>query len=113
MDNNNIDNEVDEDQLEAAAADAAAEAAEQRHLQIMSVLQQKKKLPLETRNEIDGLIEEFLVKVKSNIQSVICSNELENYHGLDSDRDTDQEVETAIRLFPKILTTKKNHCMAR
>ena len=36
-----IDNEVDEDQLEADAA----EAAEQRHLQIMSVLQQKKKLP--------------------------------------------------------------------
>ncbi|OEU10309.1 hypothetical protein FRACYDRAFT_247264 [Fragilariopsis cylindrus CCMP1102] len=110
----NIDNEVDEDQLEAdaaatAAADAAeAEAAEQRHLKIMSVLQQKKKLPLETRNEIDGLIEEFLVKVKSNIQSVICSNELENYHGLDSDRDTDQEVETAIRLFPKVLATKKS-----
>ena len=44
MDNNNIDNEVDEDQLEADAAVTAAEAAEQRHLQIMSVLQQKKKI---------------------------------------------------------------------
>ncbi|OEU11202.1 hypothetical protein FRACYDRAFT_270936, partial [Fragilariopsis cylindrus CCMP1102] len=45
-----IDNEVDEDQLEADAAEAA---------------------------------------------------------GLDSDRDTEQEVETAIRLFPEVLTTKK------
>ena len=38
----NIDNEVDEDQLEAVAA----EAAEQRHLKIMSVLHQKKKIAL-------------------------------------------------------------------
>ena len=47
MDNNNIDNEVDEDQLEAdaavTAADATAEAVEQRHLQIMSVLFNRKK----------------------------------------------------------------------
>ena len=110
---NNIDNEVDEDQLEADAAVTAAEAAEQRHLQIMSVLQQKKKLPLETRNEIDELIEEFLNTVQSKIHGMICCNKLENYCGLDSDRDTEQEVETAIRLFPEVLTTKKNHCMAR
>ena len=73
MDNNNIDNEVDEDQLEADAAVTAAEAAEQRHLQMMSVLQQKKKLPLETRNEIDELIKEFLNTVQSNIHGMICS----------------------------------------
>ena len=71
MDNNNIDNEVDEDQLEADAAVTAAEAVEQRHLQIMSVLQQKKKLPLETRNEIDELIDAFLNTVQFNRISMV------------------------------------------
>ena len=86
----------------AADAAEAAEVAEQKHLKMMSVLEQKKKLPVQT----DELIEEFLDTVKSNIHGMICSNDLENYHGLDSDRDTEQEVETAIRLFPKVLTTK-------
>jgi hypothetical protein len=55
-------------------------------------------LPLQTRNEIDELIEEFLDNVKMNIHDM---------RGLDSNRDTEEEVETAIRLFPKILGETK------
>ena len=98
---NTVKSNIDAAVTTADAAEAA-EVAEQKHLKMMSVLEQKKKLPVQT----DELIEEFLDTVKSNIHGMICSNDLENYHGLDSDRDTEQEVETAIRLFPKVLTTK-------
>jgi hypothetical protein len=35
---------------------------------------------------------------------MFCSIDADNYRGLDSDRDTKEEVETAIRFFPNVLT---------
>jgi hypothetical protein len=104
-DDQSLTEEEQIDAATAAAATAAAAATERMHLQIISVLEHKKELPWQTRNEIDELIEEFLNKVKTNVHDMLCNND--NYRGLDIDRDTEAEVETAIRLFPEVLTTEK------
>ena len=35
---------------------------------------------------------------------MLCENDAENHHGLDSDRDTEEEIETTTRFFPNILS---------
>jgi hypothetical protein len=62
---------------------------------------------LRTRYNIDVLADEFLRKSKDDIHDMLCDNCLENYRGLDSSRDTEKEVETAIRFFPEVLSTTK------
>jgi hypothetical protein len=120
----NIDNNEDDEQqqeaqadeqehIDAAAAIAAAAAAaetKQRHLKIDLVLARKEKFPFRNRNKIDGLIQEFLEKLGNDIHDMLCENEFagaDTYDGLDSDRDTEEEVETAIRFFPEVLSRRK------
>jgi len=82
-----------------------------RHLQINSVLERKRNFPLRNRNKIDDLIKEFLDNLGNDIHYMICDYdveaEAEDYDGLDSDRNTEAEVETAIRFFPNVLTRRK------
>ena len=104
-----------EQEAQQAAADAddddSADAKKQRHLQIMSVIGQKENFSFRTRNQMDELIKEFLHKVETDIHEMLCERiECEyglNYHGLDSERDTESEVETTIRCFPDVLTRRR------
>ncbi|OEU06225.1 hypothetical protein FRACYDRAFT_255571 [Fragilariopsis cylindrus CCMP1102] len=106
-----------EQEVQQAAADTDAEdndsadAKKQRHLQIMSVIGQKENFSFRTRNIMDILIKEFLHKVETDIHEMLCERiECEyglNYHGLDSERDTESEVETTIRCFPDVLTRRR------
>jgi hypothetical protein len=99
-----------QDDEEQEQIDAAAAAAERRLPQLISLLQKKKTFSLRTRNKMDVLVEEFLTKIKDDIHDMLCDdNEIESddYRGLDSDRDTEKEVETTIRLFPEILSRRK------
>jgi hypothetical protein len=51
-----------------------------------------------------------LKKIGNDIHDMICDNndaDAEDYHGLDSGRDTEAEIETAIRFFPDVLTRRK------
>ena len=92
--------------IEENEMDQHEEAAQ--HLKISSVLERKEKFPLQNINKIDALIEEFLRELGNDIDDMLYySNELDEadtYSGLDSDRDTEEEVETAIRFFPEVLT---------
>ncbi|OEU09154.1 hypothetical protein FRACYDRAFT_249072 [Fragilariopsis cylindrus CCMP1102] len=118
MDNHpNIENENGEQQEaqadEQEQIDAAAAAAEtkRRHLKIDSVLARKGKFPLRNRKKINVLIEEFLVKLEDDIHDMFFENELtdaDTYDALDSDRDTEEEVETALRFFPEVLSRRKD-----
>jgi hypothetical protein len=45
-------------------------------------------------------------ETEDDIHDHICSNYEDDYHGLDSDRDTEAEVETAIRFFHEVLSRK-------
>jgi hypothetical protein len=100
------------DEVQQAAAAAAVTAARKtRRLKMISVLTRLEEFPLQTRNEIDEmdyLIQEFLEKVENNIHDMLCDQygEGDNYRGLDSDRDTEAEVETVIRFFPGVLSRR-------
>ena len=37
---------------------------------------------------------------------MLCDNDFDDYHGLDSDRDTEEEVETTLRCFPELLSRR-------
>ena len=87
------------------------DARKRRTLQLISVLQKKDDFFLQTRNKMDVLVEEFLNKTRDDIHNMLCDNtdpgSGEHYLGLDSDRDTEAEVETAIRFFPEVLSKRK------
>jgi hypothetical protein len=101
-----------EQQQIADAADAAAAADDdERLLKLISVLERKSEFHLQSRTRIDILVEQFLDKTEDDIFKFLCGNNsspnLEDYSGLDSDRDTEEEVETAIRSFPNVLSRRK------
>ena len=103
--NNNVDEQVEQQQAEAAEAAVAETQKEERMELISVVLEKKKKVPKRTRNKIDKLVEQFLQDLGDDIHEMLCcNNDDHDYCGLDSSRDTVAEVETAIRLFPDVLS---------
>jgi hypothetical protein len=116
IDNDNEDElqlQLNAEQEQERLAEAQRKIAASERLQkLILVLKKKEKLPSETGNEIDGLVEEFLDKVETNIRNLLCSKgdpETGYYHGLDSNRDTKEEVETAIRFFPDVLSHRREY----
>ena len=119
MDDVNIDNDNDnnnnnnneEEQLqheEAAAAEQERIVTTSRHLEINSVLKRKKTFPLRTRNKVDVLVQEFLDKLKDDIHDMLYHGDYDDeYRGLDCNRDTEEEVEAIVLLFPDVLTRRK------
>ena len=83
---------------------------------VISAIQRKKELPLRTREKIDELVGYFFQHLEGDIHCMLSSKysaaieivqfeEDDEYYGLDSSRDTEEEVEAAIRLFPRVLST--------
>ena len=83
---------------------------------VISAIRRKKELPLRTRDKMNELVDAFLEHLKADIHCMLCSRytaanenlqfeEDDEYYGLDSDRDTEEEVEAVIRLFPRVLST--------
>jgi hypothetical protein len=108
IENNNEDEQEAEQERIAAAAAATAAAARRRRLQLISVLEGFDGIPFQTRNKTDELVEEFLGNLEEDVHDMLCDNNVnsDNYRGLDSDRDTEAEVETIIRVFPDVLTRR-------
>jgi hypothetical protein len=119
-DDNDSDNDQQQQQIlimeeQAAAAATAiaiatATAAKKRRtrIELISLLQQHDEFYLRARNKIDDLAEEFLEKMEDDIHNMLCEDNIENnYNGLDDSRDTENEVETAIRFFPAVLSKRK------
>jgi hypothetical protein len=110
-----MDNDTNEDERHELAeqeriiATATAAATKRRHLKISSVLERKGKFPLRNRNKIDVLVKEFLENLGDDIHDMLCDNDVnsDNYCGLDSSRDTEEEAATAIRFFPELLSRRK------
>ena len=78
--------------------------------EIMSILRRQEEFPLRQRTKLDELMMEFRTDLGNDIHEMMCENyDPENpndYRGLDSNRDTVTEVETAIRFFPEVLTRR-------
>jgi hypothetical protein len=76
---------------------------------LISVLERKEDFSLRTRDETDELVGNFLDNLGDDIHDMLCdySIDADNYHGLDSERDTEEEVKIAVRFPPEILSTRK------
>jgi len=92
---------TEEEQLRIAAA-----AVEERDQQLTSLLARKDELPLRTRNRLNELVFELLTKMKKDVHEMICHNNSrdDDDRGLDSSRDTEAQVETALRFFPEVIS---------
>ena len=68
------------------------------------------KFPTQNRNKIDELVEIFLDHLCDDVHKLLCDQnpDPEQYRGLDNNRDTEDEVETAIRFFPDVLSRKED-----
>ena len=78
-------------------------------VKLKTILQRRKEFPLRQRKKIVALAEEYVQKVGADIHEMICDqNDGDNYHGLDSKRDTEAEVETALRFYPEVISRRKD-----
>jgi hypothetical protein len=104
MQDNDTDYSYDTDDVD----ELAAAAAERTSLKLILLLQRKRTYPKRTRNKIDRLAAVFLQKTELDIHAMLCEKNsyADNYRGLDSDRDTEDEVEAAIRFFPEVLSKR-------
>jgi hypothetical protein len=108
----NIEDEADQQQdaeEDTAVDDNDDDARRTRRIKTISVIEGHGKFPKRTRSKMDRMIERFLESLENDIHKLLCSNkniDSDNYHGLDSDRDTEEEVETAIRFFPDVLSRR-------
>ncbi|OEU10362.1 hypothetical protein FRACYDRAFT_247395 [Fragilariopsis cylindrus CCMP1102] len=71
--------------------------------------QRQRKQELQNRNSIDELVDRFLEEVEDSVHDLLCNNDVDadNYRGLDSKRDTEAEVEAILKLYPNVLTRRK------
>ena len=101
IDNNEIQQEAEQDRITAAAAC-------KRRLRLISVLERSDEIPFRSRDKTDELVEIFLCNLGDDVHDMIWSNDdREHCRGLDSDRDTEVEVEATIRFFPEVLSRTK------
>jgi len=100
------DSDIDDD--DQSTTDDAAAVVERRS-KFMSLLERINELPLRTRNKLDALVEGNLDDTQADIYDMLCDNDGDNYQGLDSNRDTEAEVETAIRFFPDVISERDEH----
>jgi hypothetical protein len=103
------DDDDDDDNDDESLTEEEQIAADEQRWKLISMLQRKEQYHKRTRNKMDVLVEEFLTKTKDDIHDMLCDNHVysKNYDGLDSDRDTEEEVETTIMLFPEVLSRRK------
>ncbi|OEU05943.1 hypothetical protein FRACYDRAFT_257327 [Fragilariopsis cylindrus CCMP1102] len=82
---------------------------DERCLQLITVLKRKKEYPKRTRKKINQLVDNFLNEVEFDVHAMFCDNDsnAHEYRGLDSSRDTKDEVEAIVRSFPEVLSRRK------
>jgi hypothetical protein len=84
---------------------------DERCLKLISVLKRKKLYPKRTRKKIKQLVDIFLNEIEFDVHGMFCNNnadgDVDDYRGLDSSRDTEDEVEAIVRAFPEVLSRRK------
>ena len=90
-----------------------------RHrLTVIESLLRQEQLPVRQRNTIDVLVGEFQQRVGNDIHDMITDQRMSDemydderdgtYEGLDNRRDSVEEVETALRIYPAVLARRKD-----
>ena len=109
-DEDNEDNEEGNSDDESAASVVAADTMlvrANRRAKLLSLLDQYNACPFRTRNNIDDLVAEALEKAEDDVHEMLCDQNADNYQGLDINRDTVKQVETIVRIFPNLLSKRK------
>ena len=78
----------------------------QRRLVVIECLLRKEHVPIRQRNLIEELVEEFDNKMNKDVHAMITELDIwddDTYNGLDSNRDTHDEVETVLRILPDVI----------
>ena len=105
------DDDEDSDVDDVATLDVLDPAEREQICQeAMAILQTKLNLPSPLRDRLIVRLaaQQFINNVKDDIHKLLTNLDIkeEGYDGLDSERDTEQEVETAIRCDPDVLTRR-------
>ena len=101
------DGDHDDDEEEEEMFDPAE--IEQICTEAMTLLQNRSKLPSRLRDRtMVRFAQQFIKNVKEDIHKMLTDTRLEEegYDGLDSERDTDEEVATAICCCPDVLSRR-------
>ena len=98
----------DNDDTDAIAAERRIEQHVKNRTLLHSILNEEEDFPLRQRTKISDLVQEFVTKLGNDINAMMLDQDYNDYHGLDSDRDTQQELETALRLYPEIIAGRHN-----
>ena len=107
-----LQREEDEEQAAAIAADNVRRKnrslRERRKLASILDDTNYRRFPLRQRNKINELVDAFHSKLGDDIHAM-CTDQRagESYKGLDSEKDTEPEVETALRFYPNTLRKRK------
>ena len=74
----------------------------------ISLLQERLEIPFRTRTKIVELAQQFVDGIGEDIKDMITDirTEEHGYNGLDSDRETEKEVTTALGYFPQLLSQR-------
>lgn len=75
---------------------------------IFSAVQQRDDFPVRQRTKIIELAHQFVNDLGADVKDMVTDQRTlaDGYTGLDSDRDTQKEVETALRHYPKTLSER-------
>ena len=104
-----LQEEEDEEQRAAIAAARLRhqQRPEKQRRKLRKVLEQAENFPVRQRMKINQLVDYFLSKLEEDIYRMVTDQRIIDYRGLDSERDTEAEVETALRIFPHTLRRRK------
>ena len=97
-------------QLIADAASVATETNDPIHRRLLCVesLLRIEQFPVRTCMRIDELVEDYTTQVKEDVHEMMTDQRIgAQYEGLDSDRDTIEEVTAILRLVPEVLQRRK------
>ncbi|OEU06238.1 hypothetical protein FRACYDRAFT_266188 [Fragilariopsis cylindrus CCMP1102] len=113
---NDADNDIDIEDVQQAQAQNEREQQQQQQQAVfllrkmILVLEHKEIFPSRSRNKTDELVVQFLEELGDDVHEMLCDNHAnggsDNYYGLDSDRDTEEEVEAIVGFFPEVLHRK-------
>ena len=99
--------------VDGAVDDADDVAAHNKttRLKLITFLERYDEFPLQTRNDMDALAEDYLSKAEDKVYTMLCDNRYDGnaYRGLDSRRVTEDEVEAIVRFFPDVLSRESDN----
>ena len=113
---NNVNADSDDDDEDEAVVDhddvetMVILEIKRRRLVVIETLLRMEQFPLRYRMKIDELINDCHTTLRDDIHDMIIDQRADDAEdeGLDSNRDTEPEVETALRVYPEVLSRRKS-----